>query len=268
MRTCFFCCFLLLLATTENLAALPPKEPALSPDKINQLAADLKLDPNGPQMRRLLREQSTKVLEPRLADTMEDKPVVLIKRYRGTNGVALPKREDVKPIFEISPEQEEAMRQAYRDEDAERLRQAKVVPDLPECRESVTTKTATGYKETKADKRKRKDEIKIAKKEGSLVTDVTPAHFDMLFIRKEKLPREPDEAFGKFTVIMAGSPDGEEGVLMAAVGVGVKCLPTRFRATNRFLYRDEGRAALLNYDKDPDGAGEAHEYVASFGRAE
>ena len=82
--------------------------------------------------------------------------------------------------------------------------------------------------------------------------------FDMLFLRKDQIPLDPDEVFGVSTIVQPYSTDQPNGPSFATVGVGVTCLPTRMRATKAFVYRDEGANALKNYDENPHGKGKVH----------
>jgi len=78
---------------------------------------------------------------------------------------------------------------------------------------------------------------------------------DYLYIERKDLPEDPHRYFGKSTIIYLFDSNPMNPVPHMARGMGVPCLPFRLRGTSRYIFRHEGRPALLNYDENLDGEG-------------
>ena len=225
----------------------------LSPEIIDQIAQKLRIAPDGRHMRALIAAQyggMQKFEED--AATRDDeeglsRPILL--HLRSTKGVPIPAPEELPPILRIGPEEQQKIIEKYLEGREQVSEMHKQVPDLPLCAESKTTREDTGMKNVGGDK---------------------TILFDMLFIPKDRVPLDPDEVFGKKTIVQPYDSSVPNGVSFGAIGVGVTCLPTRMRATKAYVYRDEGANALKNFDEGPHGKGKVHpkmkEYVESFGR--
>jgi hypothetical protein len=225
----------------------------LTPEAIQEIAKKLRIAPDGRHMRSVIAAQYGGMDKfERDAATRDDeegltRPVVL--HLRSTKGVPLPAPEDLPPILRIGPEEQQKIVEKYLEGLEQVSTMHQKVPDLPRCAESKTTREDTGMKNAGGDK---------------------TILFDMLFLPRDKVPLDPDEVFGKKTVVQPYDASVPNGISFGAIGVGVTCLPTRMRATKAYVYRDEGANALKNFDAGPHGKGKIHpkmkEYVDSFER--
>jgi hypothetical protein len=118
---------------------------------------------------------------------------------------------------------------------AEEAKKNTVVPQLPQCKQDTTIRTETGY---------------------NLDDNRKQVLMDMLFMKKEDVPLDYKEVFGERVIIRKYHRDKPNLVSLSALGIGVDCLPYRLRATRQYLFKDLGKNALKNYDKDPHGEGE------------
>ncbi len=220
----------------------------LTPEIINQISAQLGMAPDSPGMRRLIdsyyrsREQNENPIENIDDDEDPDSatPAVVIRHFRGTNGIPLPAKEDIPFPFKVT---QEAVKEAF-------IEYFKVVTEaqiknitpatLPACRVNESTQEETGYT-------------------GEEMPDQLIA--DILFMDKTDMPMDPSEAFGKRTMVRPYNSKEANFEVLGAIGIGVDCLPFRWRVTRKFLFKDKGRNALKNYDANQFGEGEFSEVM-------
>lgn len=241
----YFICFILFFWSSGSIYADEPSR-ELTPADVERIAEQLWIKPDSVHMKRLLQSQynlkdSEEYATLEEAYEKEDiaaekKPI--IQHVRGKKGLAFPVAEKIPPLIELTPEIMKSVQERHAEVITAAAHQLNVIP-LPLCKESKTEKTPTGYKP------ENKEE------------DVTV--FDMLFIEKDSIPLDPDEVFGRRVVVMPYDHKDPNGGAMAAKGVQVYCLPTRFRGTQRMVYRHQGLDAVKNYDQDANGEGELHE---------
>lgn len=223
----------------------------LTPEIIQRISQRLRIKPDGRHMQAVIAAQygGVAALDKRIEEQDEDEavPDPIILHLRSTKGIPIPRPEELPPVLELSEEQQQQIIEEYLKGVEEIKELHSKVPELPKCTESKTTREDTGMKDAHSDK---------------------TILFDMLFMRKDQIPLDPDEVFGAGTIVqpyVSGQPDGPS---FATIGVGVTCLPTRMRATKAYVYRDEGANALKNFDENPHGKGKVHpkmkELVNSF----
>ncbi len=85
--------------------------------------------------------------------------------------------------------------------------------------------------------------------------------FDYLFLRKEDVPINPAEVFGKSAVLRVYEGEPQSSTGYAAAAVNVPCLPFRVRGTRLLAFRHQGIDALKNYDSQPSGNGKMHDLI-------
>ncbi|MBN8549122.1 MAG: hypothetical protein J0M12_07405 [Deltaproteobacteria bacterium] len=217
----------------------------LTPEMIEQFAAQLGIDPKGPRMQKILAAHYNPEGEVALAenvnlDEQPETPQQVIRHIRGKEGIAFPSKDSILLPFTLTEEKVTKSLDNYfatLEKNAERNLK---VPTLPNCKTDVTTQTATSY-----DREDNREQVLL----------------DLLFMRKEDIPLDPKEVFGHRVVMRPYYTDKPNVDSLSAIGVGITCLPTRMRVTRSFVMRDEGKNALKNYDKDPHGAGEYHELM-------
>lgn len=217
----------------------------LTPQMIEKFANDLGLDPNGPRMRQILEAHYNPESELNLSvnvdlDQQPQTPQQVIRHIRGKEGIAFPAKEAVLLPFTLTKEKVTETLDGYFNMLEKQGEKNLKVPALPSCKEDVTTRTATNYDRPE---------------------ETSQVLLDLLFIRKEDVPLDPKEIFGQHVLTRPYSTDKANVDALSALGVGITCLPTRMRVTRSFVMRDEGKNALKNYDKDPHGPGEFHEYM-------
>lgn len=120
----------------------------------------------------------------------------------------------------------------------EAAREYEAPPELPRCRGSRTTRTPTRLPAAGG-------------KEKHL--------YDILFVRERDVPFQYNEAFGEDTVVRIFPNEGAAPLAFAVRPLGVRCLPHRMRVTRHWVFRDEGDAALRNYEQNPLGPGRSWE---------
>lgn len=217
-----------------------PESP--SPEQLREFAEALGVSPDGRQMRRLFGGEKMaaadlarrQAADDQFAQGLQLPPV--IRHLRGNEGIPLPGPMPPPPELSLDdPKVQEALGEygKYVEKEMERLTTPQ---DLPDCVDSKTERGALGS--GKAAKDQEHD-----------------VFFDMLFMRSGNIPLDPQDVFGKETKVVPFSGEFVNGASFAAIGVGVKCLPTRFRVTGRYTFRHEGEAALRNYDDEPNGSG-------------
>lgn len=164
-----------------------------------------------------------------------ENPPIIFRHIRGKDGkpfasapVLDPKIFESAPVLALAEKKQDYMRQ-------ELMKLLEPKP-LPDCPSSKTEKSTLG-------KARLKDSI---------------THFDMLFVRAETAPDSPEELVGFQPMVIRYRDDRPDENSLAALGVGINCLPFRLRITSRSSYAHIGLDALKNYDEQPDGKGELH----------
>jgi hypothetical protein len=170
-------------------------------------------------------------------DESPETPRKILRHIRGTEGIPFPTSADVELPFTVPEEEVKKQLDGYFRALEGVAKQQSTVPQLPACAQNKSDRAPTNY--TLPDQRNQ-------------------VLLDMLFIRKEDLPLDPKEIFGNSVMVRPYSTEEPNVDSLSALGVGIQCLPTRLRVTRAFTIRDEGRNALKNYDKDPNGPGEFH----------
>lgn len=215
---------------------------SLTPEMIEKFASELGIEPHSPRMRQILDSYYNPESDLNLAinsdvELDQDTPQKVIRHIRGTDGIPLPTKDEVLLPFKLTPEAVKESLDKYFYMTETTAKQNMTVPELPNCKENITERTATNY---------------------SLAEDTHQVLLDILFMKKEDIPVDYKEIFGKRVVVR---PYNKEKSSVSVLGIGVKCLPTRFRVTRSFVMHDLGKNALKNYDIDPHGEGEFHEYM-------
>lgn len=224
----------------------------LTPDLLANMAAQLGLEPNSSHMRRIVdayyrsREAENNpdaaALENVDDDEVEDSlsPRVVIRHFRGKDGIPFPAKDEVPFPFKVT---QEGMKQAFVDyfKVVNSAIQANITPaKLPKCKVNETTRVETGYQESE--------------KVDQLISDI-------LFLDKADMPMDPEDVFGKRTMTRPYNTKEANFEVLGAVGIGVDCLPFRWRVTRKYLFTDKGLNAYKNYDKDQFGEGEFSEFM-------
>jgi hypothetical protein len=224
----------------------------LTADLLANMAAQLGLEPNSSHMRRIVdayyrsrefqNNPDAAALENIDDDEVEDplSPRVVIRHFRGKEGIPFPAKDDVPFPFKVT---QEGMKQAFIDyfKVVNSAIEANTTPaKLPKCKVNETIRVETGYKETE--------------KVDQLISDI-------LFLDKADMPMDPDEVFGKRTMARPYNTKEANFEVLGAVGIGVDCLPFRWRVTRKYLFTDKGLNAYKNYDKDQFGTGEFSEFM-------
>lgn len=206
-----------------------------------QMAAELGIDPRSSYMQHLLTGKSYgPVTGP---DGEELTPGKVIQHIRDKNGIAFPTKEEADPPFEISEAAIKAAEESSQEFEASTASYVEAqtkVEKLPRCKVAATERVPYG---------------------ADLPSDPKGRVIDMLFIREGTMPKDPDEVFGQKTIVYEVSDKDLTDGTAAAKAFGVDCLPSRFRITGRFNFRDRGINALMNYDEDPYGNGRLHESI-------
>lgn len=236
----------------------PGRPVALSDEMIANMAEQLGLDPNSEQMHNIVtsyyQTRDKEAIAEEQGDTQQgffenidddedpDSPNrhEVIRHFRGKAGIPFPNKDDIPFPFKVT---EEDLKSAFEDyfKTVEKFLEANTTPaKLPKCSKNETTRTETGYNE---------DE-----KPEELVADI-------LFLDKRDLPLDTEEVFGKKTIARPYNSNEPNFETLGALGIGVDCLPFRWRITRKYLFKDTGKNALKNYDKDQTGEGEYSEFM-------
>lgn len=172
----------------------------------------------------------------------------VIKHLRSDKGIPFPDAaalESASPRKQnrtaVSAESKAAMLGVQKKASAAMLKRATTVRDIPNCREDKTEKSPNS-----------------ARGDGR---DPSAVLFDMLFVRKNNVPLDPDEAFGKRTLVLPFQENVKTLASIATAGIKIPCLPYRLRGTGSFFYKDQGLNALKNYDANQNGPGVLNETV-------
>lgn len=169
------------------------------------------------------------------AQSAKPPPQTVIKHLRSTKGIPFPPPEQQagpRPSKEYFTKGVDKAIRMRAEKMNEAMKKTLVPHDLPDCR---AAKTETRSAKTKNDQEK--------------------IFFDMLFIRKEMIPLNADEVFGKKTLIRSFRLDKATPSTLSAIGLNVPCLPYRMRVTNAGVFKHQGIDALKNYDSGPSGPG-------------
>ncbi|MBX7145100.1 MAG: hypothetical protein K1X79_11665 [Oligoflexia bacterium] len=236
----------------------PGRPIALSDEMIASMAEQLGLDPRSEQMQHIVtsyyqtrdreaageesQDETQGFLENADDDEDPNSPTrhEVIRHFRGKAGIPLPNKDDIPFPFKVT---EENLKQAFEDyfKVVNQFLEANTTPaKLPKCTKNETTKTETGYTDDE------KPEELIA---------------DILFLDKRDVPLDVEEVFGKKTMARPYNANEPNFETLGALGIGVDCLPFRWRVTRKYLIKDTGKNALKNYDKDQFGEGEYSEYM-------
>lgn len=168
----------------------------------------------------------------------------VIKHYRSTHGIPLPKAEEIPDLFNLSREEiETGVKEAFRQALPELARLYTAQP-LPLCEESKTEKGVV----LKGPEGRKTRKTAPADKSASL-------KFDVVYLLPEQMPLNSEMTLGAKTTVRpyrAGSKD--KASLLAQLSQ-IPCLPYRVRVTEKARYVHYGLDALKNYDKNPDGKG-------------
>jgi len=167
-----------------------------------------------------------------------DQDLAILVHYRGSLGELIPTKEQVWNPRELLPPEE--IRRQLEAMEPEILKTemdlAKARP-IERCAESKTVKERLpGAAHGPKDKEKK-------------------VMLDLLFMNKDDIPREPDEAFGREVEMRPYEAGSLEPTSIYIDKVGTKCLPYRLRITRDFQIQDYGLNAMFNYDDDPFGKG-------------
>lgn len=157
-------------------------------------------------------------------------PTTIVKHLRSTEGIPFPERATNVDKPKIEPGTADF---SFVERVRAQFRRGRRDRSIPECKDDRTDKTLLR---------------KLKKKEEPI------GIFDVIFIRAEQLPRDPDLAFGVKTKIFQYSEDN--GAANIAInGSTISCLPFRMRMTSGYLFTDQGLNALKNYEQDLNGPG-------------
>lgn len=214
----------------------------LTEEMIQKFADDLGIKPNSARMQQILNSYYNPDSDLNLSmnsdlDEQPETPQKVIRHIRGKDGVPFPSKDDVVLPFKITEENVKAGLDKYFQKTEETAANQMKVPGLPACSEDKTTRQETNY---------------------PLPDNRDQVLMDILFIRKQDVPLDPKEIFGKHVMVRPYTTDSPNVDSLSALGVGVSCLPTRLRVTRSQIMRDEGKNALRNYENDPNGEGEMH----------
>ncbi len=157
----------------------------------------------------------------------------IIQHIKGTAGIPLPNAQQIPDVLP-SEIPKELLQQSLAETQAAVIESLRTAKALPRCQADRTTKTETGYA--------------LAELDGSRL------EMDLLIIPAgSKLPLPAAQLFGTATTVI--EYDSETVTALAVQSLPVECLPTRIRATRKFVHVQEGLDALRNYDKDQHGEG-------------
>lgn len=167
----------------------------------------------------------------------------VVKHLQGQSGINYPDPEAVKasyPALEVNEDSIRKMvREQYMPQVNRQINAMTKLPPLPKCSKSGTTKKQIS--ETRNQSANRPET-------------------DILFLQQELDPDDAKEVIGTETKIMLYSSGKDVEVQRAARGMGVECLPTRFRVTGQYFFIDQGINALRNYDEDYHARGQLHPF--------
>lgn len=189
-------------------------------EEMNESAEELGVEPNSRHIRRMMGQ-----LPERKYDT--DK-LQIAKHLKGKNGIPFPGVDTINaayPEYQIdSQEVKKYISNKYLP-DLERSYQEGIQAiDFPDCTQDNTFSEKIG--------------------------NVNSRQQDILFIRAENVPDNIEEAFGRSVSLRPYYRDKMIGIHHAALGLGVICLPTRFRIASGYYFIDQGKNALKNYSKN------------------
>lgn len=162
----------------------------------------------------------------------------ILRHIRSNKGIALPKAKNLEAIRYQPRSRTDAIHTKWRQALVENNTKPKLIPN---CIKDSSDKLPSNFN-------------------GSKLQEETVL-FDMLFIRKEYAPIDPEEIIGRQTIIIPYTQEKATMASIAASGVKIPCLPYRVRGTAKFFIKDQGLNALKNYDKDPNGSGSLHEIM-------
>lgn len=177
-------------------------------------------------------------------DWSEDvEQIKIAKHIRSDKGEQLPTKQEVinsRPKNQVNEKEfSKKFSEEYLPLIAEQIEEENQFKPLSKCASSKTTKEKIGV---------------VKGETGSLpVTDI-------LFIQSELVPEDLDEVLGETVMVYSYYEDRDVQVHMAARGMNVNCLPTRFRSTSNYLFVDTGENALKNYSDNYHGSGKLHEF--------
>lgn len=193
----------------------------------------------------------------------EDVPLKIIRHYKvaGEGAVKLPLEKDFRnPFFKLSPEKMKAMAGDLAKVGADYLKgisDPATLPfaprELPNC-----TNNSTEKKKVSLDSSVQK---KLGLEPTGTKEDREVVLFDYLLLRKEDLPINPSEVFGKSVVVRVYEGKPQSAIGYTARAMGARCLPFRVRGTRTLAFRHQGFDALKNYDSQPTGSGKMHDII-------
>lgn len=184
------------------------------------------------------------------ADESQSAPADLpvIKHYRASYGVNLPKREEVYNPLKMDREEIKEKLKEYMAEAEPVLRSAYTAQPLPACAE-----TKTDRQELSSETAAKGDKEKLAK-----------VIMDVLFLTQDQLPLSKTNVFGEKTKVHVYKPGTQDKASVLAQASGVPCLPYRVRITRKFRHTHYGLDALKNYDKNQHGKGFLQDSMKSW----
>ena len=234
----------LLMFSAVQVSAERPEEPPLTDEMIETLLVKYHITPESQfydRTRNALLNVKKKrdMLVIRRERKAGDGKSRIVKHLRGKEGIPLPGPMDLRLPFEVTKESLEEGVKEYTKFLGELGEKALEIPELPSCDKSNTTKERLVPK-------------------GMKVPQANTIVFDMIFLPKGKEPLSAKEYFGQRVVTGGYTNESQNGPSYIALSLGAKCLPYRIRATNEFVFKHEGEAALKNYDKNPHGKGKLH----------
>jgi hypothetical protein len=221
-----FCLLALLLVL--NTGSRSFAQSGISPEMQQRMAEELKVTHFGPGLSLLF--------NPRARLSQPDLPV--LKIFHGTEGTAiqLPQKVDAISPQSMKVASNFAVSQYQRSGKEYSESISKALP-LARCQSAKTDRVSSGIQNPPNPK-----EVVV----------------DMLFIDANKMPLDPDEAFGRNTTVIPYHAKEQAGIEAAIRALGVNCLPTRLRATQTYRIRHEGEPAVRNYEGNPHGHGKLH----------
>ncbi len=208
-------------------------------EELNESAERYGVKPDSRHIMRMLGKHPKNPWEQEISE------LKIFGHVKGNSGINYPDPLVIKNSYKKFTLNQDAVRQYVREEYLPQLKaqvsQMEQAIPLPKCTSSSTI---------------RKNISKTNNQSGN-----TPVQ-DLLFISPEKVPNEVDvsEFLGKKVDLLVYYPDKNTEIHRVAKGLGVECLPMRFRTTTEAFFVDRGINALKNYDEDYHSSGILHPY--------
>lgn len=164
----------------------------------------------------------------------------VIKHIKGTQGIGFDSKDEIriKYLSQIDRAKVESFALEAVKNGVEKAKQDLELDPLPACYEAETLKEA-------------RPDLGPASKEF-----YAQKLHDELYIRaSDNIGSDLKELYGNDVVLRKIDYQKPNFAAYTLKSLKVKCLPFRLRITNKFVFQHFGDAALLNYDRNPNGKG-------------